>query len=114
MRSWAIVLTGSLLVLGTGALAEDTPAPAGGGGDGWHGKGHERMWKQFDKDGDGKLSDAEKADAWKSGVAEMRRKMFGELDTDADGKISTGEIQAKMEQMRGMCGGSKAFESKLT
>ena len=149
MRSLAVVLTGSLLILGTGALAEDTPVQDKGNRHGWHGRGHRSMWKQFDKDGDGELSDQERADAkaawgarrearktemlakfdkdgdgtlsaeekseaWKSGAGEMRRKMFSELDKDADGKISTDEIQTKLETMRDMWGGNKAFESKLT
>jgi Ca2+-binding EF-hand superfamily protein len=149
MRSLAIVLTGSLLVLGASARAEDTAAPAACGIDGWHGGGHGGMWKQFDTDGDGALSDQErtdlkaawavrrearkremlatfdqdgdgqlsreeKAEAWKSGASEMRKKMFGELDTSADGKISPEEIQTKMEQMRGKWEGHQAFGSKLT
>jgi Ca2+-binding EF-hand superfamily protein len=114
MRSLAIVLTGSLLVLGASARAEDTAAPAACGIDGWHGGGHGGMWKQFDTDGDGQLSREEKAEAWKSGASEMRKKMFGELDTSADGKISADEIQTKMEQMRGKWEGHQAFGSKLT
>jgi Ca2+-binding EF-hand superfamily protein len=149
MRSLAVVLTGSLLLLGTGALAEDTPAQDDGGRHAWHGRGHGGMWKQLDKDGDGELSDQERADAkaawgarrearktemlanfdkdgdgelsaeekreaWKSGAGEMRKKMFVELDKDDDGKISTDEIQTKMETMRSMWDGNKAFESKLT
>ena len=145
MRSLAVVLTGSLLLLGTGALVEDTSAQDDGGRHAWHGD----MWKQLDKDGDGKLSDEERADAkaawgarrearktemlakfdkdgdgelsaeekseaWKSGAGEMRKKMFVELDKDGDGKISTDEIQTKMETMRSMWDGNKAFESKLT
>jgi Ca2+-binding EF-hand superfamily protein len=184
MRVLTIVMTGSLLILGTNALAEDTVEKAGCGHAGRHGGGHRGMWKQFDKDGDGTLSDAEKTEmkaawaarhderkkkmlakfdedgdgtlsdaektnakaAWaarhevhkkqmlakfdkdgdgtlsaeektnakKSGASEMRKKMFSALDTSGDGKLSTTEIQTKMEQMRGKCGGHKAFGSNLT
>ena len=94
MRSWAIVLMGSLLVLGTGALAEDAPAPAEGGGHGWHGGGHGGMWKQFDKDGDGKLSDQERADmkaAWAVRREARQKEMLAKFDKDGDGKLSVEE-----------------------
>lgn len=93
MRSWTIVLTGSLLVLGTGALAEDTPAPVRGG-HGWHGKGHGGMWKQFDKDGDGKVSDQERADmkaAWAVRWESRQKEMLAKFDKDGDGELSVEE-----------------------
>ena len=94
MRSLAIVLTGSLLVLGASALAEDTTAPAGGGGHGWHGRGHGNMWKQFDKDGDGNISDAEKSEmkaAWGARREARKKEMLAKFDRDGDGNLSDAE-----------------------
>ena len=97
MRGLTIVMTGSLLVLGANALAEDTATPAGrghacrhGGGHGGHGG----MWKQFDKDGDGALSDAETADmkaAWAAHHGVRKNAMLSKFDKDGDGTLSEAE-----------------------
>ena len=82
MRGLTIVMTGSLLVLGASALAEDTAAPAGSGLDGWHGGGHGGMWKQFDTDGNGALSDQERADlkaAWAASRDARKKEMLATL-----------------------------------
>ena len=81
-----ILLTGSALC----AMAE-TPDGAGRP-DGK--KMRERMLKQFDKDGDGQLSESEKATA-KAAMDERKAK----LDTDGDGKISDAERKAAHENM---------------
>jgi Ca2+-binding EF-hand superfamily protein len=97
MRGLTIVMTGSLLVLGANALAEDTAAPAGCGHGGRHGGGHGGMWKQFDKDGDGKLSDQERADmkaAWAARRGARKKEMLANFDRDGDGQLS-GEEKAQ-------------------
>ncbi len=94
MRVSTIVMTGSLLILGANALAEDTAAPAGCGHAGRHGGGHRGMWKQFDKDGDGTLSDAEKTNAkaaWAARHEVHKKKMLAKFDKDGDGQLSAEE-----------------------
>ena len=94
MRGLTIVMTGSLLVLGANALAEDTATRAGWGHAGRHGGGHGGMWKQYDKDGDGTLSDAERADmkaAWAVRRDARKKAMLAKYDADGDGQISAEE-----------------------
>ncbi len=57
-------------------------------------KDNERLIKQFDKDGDGKLSESEKTAA-KAAMDERIKR----LDTDGDGKLSEKERKAGREQM---------------
>jgi Ca2+-binding EF-hand superfamily protein len=99
MRCLTIVMTGSLLVLGANALAEDTAKPAGCGHAARHGGGHRGMWKKFDKDGDGTLSDAEKADM-KAAWAVRKKEMIAKFDEDGDGQISA-EEKANARKSRG-------------
>ena len=49
----------------------------------------------FDKDGDGKLSDDEKAEARKAMEA-RRKEMIGKFDKDGDGKLNEEERKAAM------------------
>jgi Ca2+-binding EF-hand superfamily protein len=94
MRGLTIVMTGSLLVLGANALAEDTATPAGCRHAGRHGGGHGGMWKQFDKDSDGTLSDAERADmkaAWAVRRDARKKEMLAKYDEDGNGEISAEE-----------------------
>lgn len=83
------------------------------------GRKGDRIIKQFDKDGDGKLSESEKT-AMKAAMEErkaradtdgdgkiseaerkaIREKMMKHLDTDGDGKISEAERKAAREQHR--------------
>lgn len=58
-------------------------------GAGKHARVRDRLMKRFDADGDGVLSDTEKA-AMKSAQEEMLAK----YDTDKDGKLSEAERQA--------------------
>lgn len=99
-------------------LAEEVACPGGKGGD-WKGamqggKGpmFEEILKKFDKDGDGKLSDAEKAEA-KAALdarkSEWEKKVIAEFDKDGDGKLSDEEKaaakaahQANMEERKKM------------
>ena len=69
------------------------------------------------KDGDGTLSDQEKADMWVARKArrEARHKeMWAKCDKDGDGNISVEEITAGLEQMGAGSDRKKAFESNLT
>ena len=84
-------------------LAED--APAGGCGKGSAcdkcpktDKGE--TLKKFDKDADGKLSDAEKADmkaAWEAKRAERHKEILAKYDKDGDGTLSDEEKKAMHE-----------------
>ncbi|KAK7812198.1 polcalcin Ole e 3 [Quercus suber] len=58
---------------------------------------HERIFKSFDANGDGKISSAELGDALKtlgSVTAEEVKRMMTEIDTDGDGFISFQEFTA--------------------
>ncbi len=58
------------------------------------GKMRERMLKHFDEDGDGKLSESEKA-----AMETARTERTKRLDTDGDGKLSKAERQAGRDKM---------------
>ena len=70
------------------------------------------MLKKFDKDGDGKLSDAEKATLRvemqsrqgskdrRQWTPEQRTEMLKKFDKDADGKLSDDERNAAREAMK--------------
>lgn len=60
-------------------------------------KKHEEMVKKFDKDGDGKLNDTEKAAAHDAMKAAHEKKMLEKFDADKDGKLSDAE-KAEMEK----------------
>ena len=82
-------------------LCADEPAekPAGKSGEHKDGPGgfmREEMVKKFDKDGDGKLSDEEKAAA-KTEMEAKRAEMHKEFDKDGDGKLSDDERKAMHE-----------------
>lgn len=56
---------------------------------------HERIFKSFDANGDGKISSAELGDALKtlgSVTSEEVKRMMAEIDTDGDGFISFQEF----------------------
>lgn len=65
-----------------------------------------RLLERFDKDGDGKLSDAERAaakaamaDRGGKGGEEMRAKLLKEFDKDGDGQLDEGERAAAKKAM---------------
>jgi uncharacterized protein YqeY len=94
------------LCLAIGLHAEDPadkPAPAGEkpAGKPEHKEGgfmREEILKKFDKDGDGKLNDEEKAAA-KVEMEKKRGEMLKEFDKDGDGKLSDDERKAMREAM---------------
>ncbi len=66
----------------------DQPAPGGPGGRG--GFMSEEIIKKYDKDGDGKLNDEEKAAA-REGMREAMREEIKQFDKDGDGKLNDEE-----------------------
>jgi Ca2+-binding EF-hand superfamily protein len=80
--------------------------PAANGGEGGKRRGREAMIKRFDKNGDGKLSDDEKAQAQKELKDKKGERPAGKLteamkrlDTDGDGKISDEEKAAAKKEL---------------
>jgi len=75
------------------------------GCDGKKGEGHKggpdkaELLKKFDKDGDGKLNDAEKAEMKKAFEARREAEMLKKFDKDGDGKLSDAEKE-EMEKAR--------------
>jgi Ca2+-binding EF-hand superfamily protein len=89
-----------------------TGTPAGGGfgdlpaAEGKGGRGRETMIKRFDKDGDGKLNDEEKAEAQKAlkgkkGEARPAKltEAMKKFDADGDGKLSEEERAAAKKEL---------------
>ena len=81
------------------------------------GKKSEEMVKKFDKDGDGKLNDAEKTAAKEAKKAEHEKKMLEKFDTDKDGKLSDAEkaeMQKACDTLKAekKCKGEKKAEDK--
>jgi hypothetical protein len=71
-------------------------APQGGEVRPHRGEGRRGDWlKRFDTDGDGKLSDVEKAK-----MEEARKERMKKIDTDGDGEISQEERDAARKQYR--------------
>ncbi|MDD4869996.1 MAG: EF-hand domain-containing protein [Kiritimatiellae bacterium] len=98
MRVVIVAVMAVCLVLGSARclFAQD--------GKGGHGKGKisEEILKKFDKDGDGKLNDEEKAAAkaaMEAKKAEREKKMLAEFDKDGDGKLSDEEKAARDKKM---------------
>ena len=98
---WMIVV---IFVAGlTGVYAEEEAAcKHKGGHKGRSGREHfrksrEEMLKKFDKDGNGELCEAERAEAkkaWEAKHKEMRAKMLEKFDADGDGELSEKERKA--------------------
>jgi Ca2+-binding EF-hand superfamily protein len=104
--------TGVLPGGGAGALPGGIPAGGGfggpaAGGEGGKVRGREAMIKRFDRNGDGKLSDDEKAEAQKALKAKKgERPAAGKLseamkkfDEDGDGKLSDEEKAAAKKDL---------------
>jgi hypothetical protein len=78
---------------------ENPYAPAGKEGKPGKGRHRKRILKRFDEDGDGKLSEEERAKAQAA-----RRKMLEKFDTDGDGKLSPEERTEMPRHRRGRRG----------
>lgn len=107
------------------ALAADPApqdAPPPGPGAGPRGAWREELVKRFDADKDGKLSDAEKAEArkargemrqkWAEHGAKMREEMKQKFDTNQDGQLDDGERRAARQAMQdkwAQAGGPRGF-----
>jgi Ca2+-binding EF-hand superfamily protein len=92
-RTKAILAVGAL-ALGTTGMVGASLAD-GRGGHGYHGHGHpggwsgargERMFEQFDANGDGTITQAE--------IDEVRSSRLTEFDQDGDGSLTLDEYQA--------------------
>lgn len=84
----------SVLSLATGIIAK----PEKGGKKPGSGEGRpsrEEVMKKFDKDGDGKLNEDERAEARKAMEA-RRAEMIEKFDKDGDGKLNEEERKAAM------------------
>ena len=88
MKHRTLITLGLLLGASLFASAQN-PAPKRPPG----GKLPPALLKEFDKDGDGKLSDEEKA-AMKAARAEHKQEMLKKFDSDGDGKLSDPEREA--------------------
>ncbi|MCF7818937.1 MAG: EF-hand domain-containing protein [Kiritimatiellales bacterium] len=105
------------------AQQESGKRPGGPKPGGPKGGGHGEMMKKYDKDGDGKLSDAElekmmadrdakraeeggrKAPGGPAGELPSREEMLKKFDKDGDGQLSETERAAMREAMGGRPGG---------
>lgn len=123
MKKYLAAIT---LVLMAGSLCSAKQIPEGKGPSERDEKMRERMLKQFDKDGDGKLSESEKATMKKimkerkeradlngdGTVSEAERKaareeMLKRLDTDGDGKVSKEERDSAHPRQNGIRPGTE-------
>ncbi len=59
-----------------------------------------RMLEQYDEDGDGKLSDAERKNAFKEMGRRRREQRLARFDTDGDGELSEAEREAMRQTFR--------------
>jgi len=79
------------------------------------GKHHEEILKRFDKDGDGKLNDEEKAAAKAAATErrdEMRDEALARFDANGDGKLDDTERAALREAMQKERGGKMTDEQR--
>jgi hypothetical protein len=110
----ALVLSVSVASAQDGAKKGRRPGGRGPGGagapGGRGGRMMEEMIKKFDKDGDGKLSDDERAEARKAmegDFAKRREEMTKKYDKDGDGKLSDEEREAMRKEFGAQRGGQR-------
>lgn len=107
MKMKPLITLGVLLGSGLFAIAQDGPPPGGPEGKDRpkrpHGPPPAEVIKQFDKDGDGKLNEEERAamqEARKAKMAEMHKAMLEKYDADGDGKLSEDERSKAREDRK--------------
>jgi Ca2+-binding EF-hand superfamily protein len=91
------------LALGVGMSAAESPEPPSGGHGGGWASGRKRMMEALDKDGDGQVSDEEKAvarEAWRARREAWRKEHLAKHDQDGDGQISQEERAAAWQARR--------------
>lgn len=97
------MILGMIAMAGLLALPAMAQPPEKGGDKGDRPRGgefRERMLKEHDKDGDGKLSEEERKAAHEDMHQKMHERMLKEFDKDGDGKLSDEERQKARESMR--------------
>ena len=93
MKKFLTILAAVMLACGLSAKPEREGGKKGGPSEGRPSR--EEVMKKFDKDGDGKLSEGERAELRKA--MEARRKEFmAKFDKDGDGKLNEEERKAAM------------------
>jgi Ca2+-binding EF-hand superfamily protein len=91
------------LALASTAAAQDPPGPRGPGGRQLPPEVRERMLKEFDTDGDGKLSEQERANAKetvKTLMEKRKQAMLDKVDKDGDGQVSEEEKAAAKDALK--------------
>ena len=90
-------------MLGTCAFAQETPKPEGQRPQRPQRQMPAELLKQYDKDGDGKLSDAERTamqEAMKAKMEERRKANLEKFDANKDGKLDEAETKTMRETMQ--------------
>jgi len=87
-----------LLLIGSLSLLLAAPALAQPGHNGRQGKWRKRMLKQFDKNNDGKLNDAERREM-RAAMRQRRQRMLKKFDKNNNGRLDRDERMA-MRSMR--------------
>ena len=96
--TWLVIGGLGLALAAAQALAGDPAAPAGP-----RCPLRARILEKFDKDGDGKLSDEERAaarEAFRARLAAHKEEILKRFDKDGDGKLSDEERAATRESLR--------------
>ena len=111
MKKFLTLMTAGILAFGLNAKPEREGGKKGGPPEGRPSR--EEVMKKFDKDGDGKLSEEERAAAraemqkrreaggLKGKGSEKQAEMLKKFDKDGDGKLSEDERTAMREAMKG-------------
>ena len=84
----------ALTALSITAYAQNADNPGKGPGGKHRGSPPKMLLDQFDKDGDGKLDEAERAEIRKAFIKRREAKRLERFDTDKDGELSAEEKEA--------------------
>ena len=113
MKKISTILAATMLAGGLCAYAEKEERKKGGPPEGRPSR--EELLKKFDKDGDGKLNDAERAElrkamASKGGARRLPPQLMKKFDKDGDGKLNEDE---RAEMRKAMEARRKEFIAKF-